>query len=289
MSPAYFNPSEVLSFYRTKFNLITNHEVKEQAESLVKAYILFGSDQNCGFVGIGHGFAMAIYHELANENKMKSEQDLLELILLVYEKKNTGIERLFNINQNSLSERLMSTRRLLKAKNGVENLSIPLESTLRLQCKRTLYLFNLWTNDDFKDDPCGNGWEIVNEEYKIQLKCPNDRLHKLPEQMMLGCFCKTECSRCECSLDRIQDGKCKCRTCKCFKNTEIQGCSIHTCKSCKCFKREKEGDMENIFASCQLQKMLDELTSEPEDTEEEEDDFVEQDGNNFYFDDFDDF
>ena len=147
----------------------------------------------------------------------------------------------------------------------------------------------MWTNDDFKDDPCGNGWEIVNEEYKIQLKCPNDRLHKLPEQMMLGCFCKTECSRCECSLDRIQDGKCKCRTCKCFKNTEIQGCSIHTCKSCKCFKREKEGDMENIFASCQLQKMPDELTSEPEDTEEEEDDFVEQDGNNFYFDDFDDF
>ena len=47
--------------------------------------------------------------------------------------------------------------------------------------------------------------------------------------------------------------------------------------------------MENIVASYQHQKMLDELTSEPEDTEEEEDDFVEQDGNNFYFDDFDDF
>ena len=66
---------------------------------------MFGSDQNCGFVGIGHGFAMTVYYELANNNKMKTEVDLLELILLTYEQKNAGIQRLFSKDQNSVRKR----------------------------------------------------------------------------------------------------------------------------------------------------------------------------------------
>ena len=275
MSPAYFHPSAVLSYYRVKFKLMSNNQVKNQAEALVKVYIMFGSDQNCGFVGIGHGFAMTVYHELAINNKMKTEVDFLELILLTYEQKNAGIKRLFSKDQNSLSERLMSTRRLLKAKNGIENLTIPLESTLRLHCKRTFFLFQLWTDDDFSGDPCENGWEKVQDEYKIQLKSSNDRMHKLPEQMMLGCFCKGECNTCDCSVDKIAN--CKCRKCKCFKiSPEFRGCSVHTCKNCKCFKREKEGELENLLASYQLQKMVDDLSSEEED-DDLDDDFVEQD------------
>ena len=67
----------------------------------------------------------------------------------------------------------------------------------------------------------------------------------------------------------------KCRMDNCFKiSPEFRGCSVHTCKNCKCFKREKEGELENLLASYQLQKMVDDLSSEEEDFD---DDFVEQD------------
>ena len=137
-------------------------------------------------------------------------------------------------------------------------------SVLRLQFKRSEYLANYLTEEDFDLDPSNHGWCIENGSYEVLLQDPKDPFYTVAKSIQVSCSCVSDC-----------------RNCKCRKAQEVEGqCSRLTCKRCACFKRIKEGSEENLALSTDYQRYMDGLSDDEEESienEEQESDECEED------------
>jgi len=145
-------------------------------------------------------------------------------ILIIYQKKNKGLERFWDFNTELPVERkVMKTREVIKMKNGCENDTLPLYSVLELQVKRSKYLAEKWTDSKFFMNPTEFGWYLSKDEkYEFQLQKESDPYFFLPKHLLLGCQCKNVCSK----------------SCGCKKDPYRLTCALATCKFCSCFDRK---------------------------------------------------
>ena len=249
----YFLPSKFVNYMRTNFTNTEN--LQDHSLSLLRTFVLFGSDFTPGFVKISHSFALHVWDEMMRKKLLKDRADYFLLILKVYGAKNKGLMRLLSKNEEDLSlkQRYMETRTLLKCKNGVESLSIPLESVLHLQIQRSEYIAATLLDDKLSLDPLSYGWELDPSNpnlYNIRLQNVKDPYYTLPRSLLEGCSCRKDC---------------KIKKCKCKKDEgRANKCSRLTCKFCPCFKRQKDSDSENLILSDQFQDILNQMSSSDE-------------------------
>ena len=110
------------------------------------------------------------------------------------------------------------------------------------------------TQQEYSLDPCSHGWYLENGIYQLKLQEKSDPLYSKPQAIQVSCSCTSECKKC-----------------KCINSQDVQGkCSRLLCKKCSCFKRQKESVNENLALSDEYQKLLDELSSEDENTIDDE-------------------
>ena len=89
----------------------------------LQAFVLFGCELSPGFVGISHNSALRTFDDITMKKLLDSKEDFLYLILKTYEKKNTGLKRMMNIDDKDLSIvlRHKQTREVIKIRRGVES------------------------------------------------------------------------------------------------------------------------------------------------------------------------
>ena len=83
---------------------------------------------------------MMSFDEMSRNQAISTTNDFLELILKTYQNKNNLLKRLFIDGPGTVESRIMQTREVLKSARGVENLTIPLPSVLKLQIFRAEYV-----------------------------------------------------------------------------------------------------------------------------------------------------
>ena len=139
--PSFFYSSVYLDYIKTKFECSTEN-VARYTRSLLQAFVLFGCDLTPGFVGIGHNLGLTTFDEIATQKVPVSKEDFIYLILKTYEKKNVGIKRMMNIDDENLSIALRhrQTREVIKTQRGVESDTVPILSVLDLQVRRSEFI-----------------------------------------------------------------------------------------------------------------------------------------------------
>ena len=182
-----------------------------------------------------------------------SKEDFIYLILKTYEKKNVGIKRMMNIDDENLSIALRhrQTREVIKTQRGIESDTVPILSVLDLQVRRSEFITEFWINKDCELDPANFGWKENNDKitYNVVLQDENDPMFSESKNLLLGCGCKKMCTKkCACIRDKMRMNK----------------CARSTCKFCPCYKRHLDGEEENLLASDQFQNLLDEISSASE-------------------------
>ena len=187
---------------------------------------------------------------LHRKNVFFSKEDFLYLILKTYEKKNIGMKRMMNIDDDDISIALRhkQTREIIKIRRGVESETVPILSVLDLQVKRSEFITEFWINKDCQLDPTNFGWKenIDKTTYNVVLQDESDPLFSETQSLLQGCVCKKTCSK-----------KCSCKT----DNMRMNKCARITCRFCPCYKRIVDGEEENLLASDQFQNYLNELSS----------------------------
>ena len=110
-----------------------------------------GCDANPGFVNLSHATGLISFDERGqNGDELTSNEDLLSLILDIYEKRKPGIKRMFPDPRTvTLSQRSTQLREIIKAFHGAECLTVPLESVLKLHVIWTQYLFLVMTEPGY--------------------------------------------------------------------------------------------------------------------------------------------
>ena len=109
-------------------------DLLQQVRSLVKAYVLLGCDSNAGFHNISHAYGIKIFIESSKTMLFSTEEDFLLLLLTIYESRNAGLKRFFEMEETNVNieEKLLRTRYFIKTLKGCEKDTIPLPSVLKL-------------------------------------------------------------------------------------------------------------------------------------------------------------
>ena len=238
--PSFFYPHKYLDYMKTKFDC-SSQNLARYAKSLLQAFVLFGCDLSPGFVGISHNLALTTFDDITTQKLLVSKEDFLYLILKTYEKKNIGMKRMMNIDDDDISIALRhkQTREIIKIRRGVESETVPILSVLDLQVKRSEFITEFWINKDCKLDPANFGWKENSDKttYNVVLQDESDPLFSETQSLLQGCVCKKTCSK-----------KCSCKT----DNMRMNKCARITCRFCPCYKRIVDGEEENLLASDQF-------------------------------------
>ena len=147
-----------------------------------------------------------------NGDELTSDEDLLSLILDVYEKRNPGIKRMFPDPRTvTLSQRSTQLREIIKAFHGAECLTVPLESVLKLHVMRTQYLFLVMTEPGYIHvfPPEEAGWNNISTDgkarFEVKIQDTDDPLYRIPKNIIKGCSCKgVFTKRCSCKKDKVE-------------------------------------------------------------------------------------
>ena len=151
MIPVFFTPRKVVDYMTNNY---VGDDIEKKCLSLIKAYALWGCDYLPGFFSINHGLGMMSFDELWRNQAISPTKDFLELILKTYQNKNQLLKRLYTESPDiNVDTRMMQTREVLKSARGVENLTIPLPSVLKLQIFRAEYVSKMWTSFSFTERP----------------------------------------------------------------------------------------------------------------------------------------
>ena len=256
LASSYFHPKNVGEYFVKELSLNSTEKKVQHSIALLQCYIYFGSDATPGFHSISNSYGLRVFNEMCKERVPQQGNDFLNLILRVYQSKNSGLRRLFDeIDQNvSVEGKILKTRCILKAMKGVEKEVIPLPSCLLLQFHRSFFLSQYWTDEGHQGDPVDFGWNKLEESYEIKLNDTEDPFYSLPKTLMTNCGCTKACKKCKCQKLKLKkDGK-----------DVAAKCARILCKKCPCFKRKKEGAAEDLILSDQFQELLDELSSDEE-------------------------
>ena len=227
--PSYFYPSLFVDYMKEHFD--AENCSTSMAVSILRTFSLMGCDQSPGFFNLSHKSGFDVCDELLRRGKLETEEDFLELIMLVYQKNAKGYERYWHFDPAlTLEDKLLKTRKVTKIRNGCENETLPILSVLKLQVKRSKYLVERWTKNECNLDPQHFGWQLGKDGcYEVQLQDLEDPYFFLPKHMLMGCQCKKECKK----------------SCGCSKDPHRKCCSVATCKFCACFERNQVSSQNN--------------------------------------------
>ena len=156
------------------------------------------------------------FDELQRNQAISSTKDFLELILKTYQNKNQLLKRLYTESPDiNVDTRMMQTREVLKSARGVENLTIPLPSVLKLQIFRAEYVSKMWTSFSFTERPENFGWKRTENGLMIKLQNTEDIFYSQTKAVTEGCNCKNICGKaCKCLKSKERDNKCASITCR---------------------------------------------------------------------------
>ena len=119
--------------------------------------------------------------------------------IVQYQNKNHLLKRLYTESPETVESRIMKTREVIKSARGVENLTIPLPSVLKLQIFRAEYVSRMWTE---------NG--LI-----IKLQNPEDIFYSRTKEVTEGCGCKNISGKaCKCLKSKERANKCTSITCR---------------------------------------------------------------------------
>ena len=120
--------------------------------------------------------------------------------------------------------------------NDMEQTTIPLASTLKLQYQRSTIITKYWNHESQdENDLLNNGWMKLENKVKLKLHDDQDTLYSLPREVVKGCKCKKrKCGKCQCDK-KEQCNKPTCSTfaltCGCKNRVK---CLVKTCGNCPC-------------------------------------------------------
>ena len=115
----------------------------------------------------------------------------------------------------TVESRIMKTREVIKSARGVENLTIPLPSVLKLQIFRAEYVSRMWTSFSFTQRPENFGWKRTENGLIIKLQNSEDIFYSQTKEVTEGCNCKNICGKaCKCLKLKERANKCTSITCR---------------------------------------------------------------------------
>ena len=212
MIPFFFSPRKMVDYMRNNY---VGDDIEKKCLSLLKAYALWGCDYLPGFFSINHGLGMMSFDELCRKKVISSTNDFLELILMTYQNKNPLLKRHYTESPETVESRIMKTREVIKSARGVENLTIPLPSVLKLQIFRAEYVSRMWTSFSFTQRPENFGWKRTENGLIIKLQNSEDIFYSQTKEVTEGCNCKNICGKaCKCLKLKERANKCTSITCR---------------------------------------------------------------------------
>ena len=158
---------------------------------------------------------MMSFDDMFRNQAISSTNDFLELILKTYQDKNNLLKRLYTDGPDTVDSRIMQTREVHKSARGVENLTIPLPSVLKLQIFRAEYVSKMWTSFSFSQRPENFGWKKTEIGLIIKLQNTEDMFYSQTKEVTEGCSCKNICGKaCKCLKSKERANKCTSITCR---------------------------------------------------------------------------
>ena len=130
-------------------------------------------------------------------------------------------------------------------------LVIPLPSVICKQFRRSLYIADGWRQKlDDDANPSDFGWVDSNsgvgeECWVVDIQDLDDPYYSKPLEIVKGCSCKNQCTKCNCKKTDLRDKRCTpvtCRSCGCFDRNSEQSDDDTCLSSSTEFSTDTESD-----------------------------------------------